>query len=263
MVNDHLGTRPLYYYYNETKDALFFSTDLRLLLLNSAVPFRVNVEKCAEYCSSIMAVHESDVNDDTFFEGVKKLQSCSYLIKEKNNLILKSYFSVKKFSDMSIMSDDPIKRFRKQLNSINAAQAEKQTGHIGVSLSGGIDSAVVLASLLDLGQKDRVCAYHFGFRTTNLHQCNDVDITEQFIRDMKIKGKIIYADNTLKIKNSILGRDRLTYIDGPSSLGNELAYDILDDIIKSDNVNTVFTGDGGDYLFDGTKFYGDYYMRRK
>ena len=263
MVNDHLGTKPLYYYYNKTTDALFFSTDLRLLLLNNTVPFIVNVEKCAEYCSSIMTVHESDVNDDTFFENIKKLQSCSYLFKEKNNVILKSYFSIKNFSDINTMSDDPIKSFRKQLNSINAAHAEKQMGHIGVSLSGGIDSAVILASLLDIGLKDRVCAYHFGFRSTNLHQCNDVDITEQFIRDMKIKGKIIYADNTLKIKNSIPGRDRLTYIDGPSSLGNDLAYDMLDDIVKLDNANTVFTGDGGDYLFDGTKFYGDYYMRRK
>lgn len=263
MVNDHLGTKPLYYYYNKNNGALFFSTDLRLLFLNSTVPFKVNEEKCAEYCSSIIAIHENDINDDTFFYGIKKLQNCSYLTKKNHELIITSYFSIERFSNIKIMNDDPVKSFRRQLNSINAAQTENLTGYAGISLSGGIDSAVVLASLLDLGLGDRLCAYHFGFRTTNLHQCNDADITEQFIRDMKIKGKIIYADSTLKIKNALPGRDRLTYIDGPSPLGNDLAYDILDSIVKNDFVDTVFLGDGGDYLFDGTKYYGDYYMRRR
>lgn len=261
IINDNLATRKLYYYVS--KNEFCFSSDLRLLLCNKKIPYQINEKQCQLFCSSVYTVFESTINNDTFFKDIYKLKPGTINIfdgKEKTEI---SYFQYYDINRILYSNDEPNMLFRNQLNKINRTILScNECNNVGISLSGGLDSAVVLASLLDVGHKERVKAYHVSFRDSNLHQCSDFEIVRKLAKDTGVDTKILFADDSLRLKNAEIGRDKLSYIDGPAMMGNELVYDMLAPVIRNDNVNQLFTGDGGDYLFMGTKYCGDYFMRQ-
>lgn len=261
FISDNITSRQLYY--SLTEKSLIFSNDLRILLCNKDVKFEINEQKCRAFCSSNYSVLESDNDSQTFFENVYKIESGSVLISKFGRNVRKiNYFKKYKINQIHYINGDCNKEFRKNINYVIQCAVNNTNGNIGVSLSGGIDSAVVLASLVDLGYKDRIIAYHVSFRDTNLHQSSDYKLVTTLIHDMGIKGRILYADNCLRFKNSGIFEDNISFINGPALIGSEISYDLLSPIMKNDGVELLFTGDGGDYMFMGTKYCGDYFMKK-
>lgn len=261
IISDNITSKQLFY--TKVNNFVIFSNDLRLILANNCINLDINEQKCKSFCSSIYAIHEADVDNETFFEKIYKINSGSILIiNSLGDIYEKNYFEEYNVNDIPFLAGNGSIEFRKTINSIvHGGVNQSVSQNIGISLSGGIDSAVVLASLIDSGYKNRAIAYHMSFRDTNLHQCSDHETARALIKDTGIKGRILYIDDSLRMKNSDLGSDHLSYVNGPALLGNELAYDMLAPIINNDYVDLVLTGDGGDYLFMGTKYCGDYYMR--
>ena len=260
VISDNIASKQFYYYI--TSNGVLFSNDLRILLRNHNVKYEINKEKCLIFCSSAYSVYEADKGSDTFFKDVYKVESGSMNVfkKDRTNKNI-NYLERYKINDIPYCSCDPYIFFRNQLRLVIKSIVDNTDGFVGVSLSGGIDSAVVLACLVDLGYKDRVIAYHISFKDTNLHRCSDYKIAKELIQHLGVKGRILYADESLRFKNSGRYADHLSFIDGPVVMGNELSYDMLAPIMKRDGVEILFTGDGGDYLFMGTKYCGDYFIR--
>ena len=261
FISDNITSKPMYYC--SSNKVFTFSNDLRLLLCDD-IELKVNQEKCKLFCSSNYAIFEMDNDEQTFFDNIFKINSGSIIsVKTNGDIAEIDYFSKYAINKIAYTDEDCCKIFREKLNCIIQCATQNTIGNIGVSLSGGIDSAVVLASLIDLGLRDRIIAYHISFRNTNLHQCSDYKLVTTLIHDMGIKGRVLYADDCVRFKNSGSCPDKMSFIDGPVIMGNELSYDFLAPVLRKDDVSVMFTGDGGDYMFMGTKYCGDYFIKTK
>ncbi len=260
VISDSISSKQ--FYYSSINDSICFSNDLRLLLQNTNIKFAVNKDKCFLFCSSMYATQESDVGKETFFEDIYRADAGEVIIfNNKAKTVVKNYFKKYNINTIKYTDSNPYMLFREKLKLIIKSAAENTTGNLGVSLSGGIDSAVVLACLIDLGYRERTIAYHISFKETNLHQCSDYKIVEKLVTQLNIRHRIIYADDSLRFKNAREQSEHLSYINGPVVMGNELSYDMMAPLLEQDNVDILFTGDGGDYLFMGTKYCGDYLIR--
>lgn len=262
VISDNIASKQ--FYYSVINDSVCFSNDLRLLLQNTKIKFEVNKEKCFLFCSSMYATQESDVGRETFFEGIYRADAGEVVIfNNKAKTVVKNYFKKYNINTIKYTDSNPYTLFREKLKLVIKSAVENTTGNLGVSLSGGIDSAVVLACLIDLGFRERTIAYHVSFKETNLHQCSDYKIVEKLVTQLNIRHRIIYADDSLRFKNAREESEHLSYINGPVLMGNELSYDMMAPLLEQDNVDILFTGDGGDYLFMGTKYCGDYLIRTR
>lgn len=260
IISDSISSKQFYYSLN--CHSIYFSNDLRLLLQNTNINFKINREKCFMFCSSLYATLECDIGEETFFEDVYRLDAGEIIIlNNKAKPVVKNYFKKYKINSIKYTNENPYVFFREKLKFIIKSAVESTNGNLGVSLSGGIDSAVILACLIDLGYHDRIIAYHISFKETNLHQCSDYKIVEKLCSQLKIRYRIIYADDSLRFKNAREKTEHISYINGPVVMGNELSYDMMAPLLEKDDVDILFTGDGGDYLFMGTKYCGDYLIR--
>lgn len=259
VYNDYYGKKAFYYYYDKS-GKLFFSNDIRLLLLNEDVPFKVNITKCKKYFYNI--VNDSD-NTETYFKDIKKLNEGSRLLFYNNSLSINNIFDSTniKVNDYYFFPNktEYYDLFKKKLNSLikNIVSSEKK---IGVSLSGGIDSSIILASLIELGYRDKIICYHASSHNPQYYTCNDSDIVKRLLSDLKVKGKIFYQDEGNSICNADIGRDWICNINGPCPVGNDSFSYKLSAELEKDNVGILLGGDGGDYMFTGTRYCGDMLM---
>lgn len=252
--NDFYASTPLYYY--QSSETLFFSNNLRVLFCNKTIPFKVNDESCFEFCSPVKIYTESELSQSkTFFERVFKLPPGSILVyknyklsvnrKKYKNLIADAPY-IQNIQDSCLM-------LRERLNSIiyNLAKTNK----IILSFSGGLDSSVILASLIDVGVSN-YDIYSFCFHGEEI---DDKKLIQNTFSHLGIEGRIIYADDLLGV-NNIDGMG--WYIDGPNLIGSDNVYRLIDKNLIS-NEAVVLTGMGGDELFSGTKYSSDYFLRNK
>lgn len=257
VFNDYYGFKPFYYYLDKNNN-LFFSNDIRILLLCDFVPFQLNIDKCKLICTSSF-IETENFQSNTFFFGISKMPEGVHFTYDGNKIIIKKIFYPDNFrkDDFYLLDkkEDYYKLFRKELNKVikNFVDASNSQ-FIGVSLSGGIDSAVILASLIDLGFKDRIICYHGTSKNPLYYTCDDSYIAKNLIKHFHVKGKIININDGNTICNAILGRDFIKNIDGPCCLGNDSFGYKLSAELEKDGVKLILGGDGGDYMFMGTRY---------
>ena len=264
FMNDYYGTHPLYYYCKD--EEFYFSNDIVMLLLIDEIPFSINQFACELYCSSWFTVEENNLGENTFFEGIKKMPPASILSFSGGKLNIYGYYNLEKIALLDYNKNEEfsynVNLLKNALNEVTYAIYEStQCDNIGVSLSGGIDSSVVLGALISCGLRDKTICYHLAFKDPVLHHVSDHEIVKKLMEHTNVQGYIIWGDETLKINNCEIGRDPLVHANGPCCVSNESFSYIVSILMQQNNSTTLLGGDGGDYLFMGTKYCGDYYLK--
>lgn len=267
IVNDYYARRP-FYYHIDADGNLFYSNDIRMLLINPTIPFEINRKACDIFSSAHYAINDAGLKNETFFSKIFKLLPGVKATFSKGQMEHSSYFSASQILDASYYDfssateyyEEYKRKLRKVLKNIVDANGNKG---IGVSLSGGIDSANILAALIDLGLSKHISCYHCSSRNALMYQCSDHQIVKTTLSHCGVKGKIIYINSGTNINNCIIGRDWLHSADGPSTNGNNGFHYNLAALMQKDDIELLLGGDGGDYLFTGTKYAGDYLVSHK
>ena len=126
---------------------------------------------------------------------------------------------------------------------------------LGVFLSGGIDSAVILDSIAQHGKK--VPTFTVGFKNQNKYY--DESISARKISNYYgFKNKTIYLEqkNILNYINKILDAN-----DEPFADSSAIAIHMISHSVKND-IKVALTGDGGDELFGGYSKYISYKWKK-
>ena len=159
-ARDRLGIKP--FYYAQQGEHFFFASEIRALLA-AGVPRAVNEHVLYDFLARDFYEH----GDDTFFAGILKLPPASWAIVRDGRIgPIRRYWSLAADVDEARVDADPRQREEALLSLCTAAVAShlRSDVPVGVALSGGLDSATLLA-LLDGAHPDptRVEAFSFDF----------------------------------------------------------------------------------------------------
>lgn len=154
LFRDHMGVRPLFYYYNDSFIA--FSTDIRSIL----GILRANITLREDWIYETLSGFGSDDTETTEYENVFCVKPGHYYSFSLNNnkieLSQKAYWTPgnKKIR----YSND--KKYQARLKELITDSVKRRldivTGNIGAELSGGLDSGVIDILINRLGKK---CTY--------------------------------------------------------------------------------------------------------
>ena len=244
LARDHMGVKPLYYFWDGK--VFVFSSEIKAILEHD-ISRVLNKEAFSHYMR-ILYVPEPL----TMFDGVHKLPPASYAVLKGNNFKITKYWE----SPLNIYSQLNKSELITNLKTKVLESIERQLVSdrpLGIYLSGGIDSSVVLHNVSKL--RDKIDTFSIGFDLSSGEE------REKFNADFNLAKRTAAHYDTNHHEVLLSSGDVLNYfekalwhMDEPVSNATSIAQMKLAEFSK-DRVDVVLGGDGGDELFGGYERY--------
>lgn len=191
LINDRYGLRPVYYAI--INNELFFASEIKAILENKELEKRLNYDSIADHFS-----YGYILGNKTFFEGIYVLPHASFFTWNNGDLEKDRYWDYEYKSDNSLTEDMIVKELA--IIFKNAVKRRVSPGHkCLISLSGGLDSRMIVAALSEDVDKADVGAFTFG-----LKNCDEISIAKKVSKKAKIKHTIVEykPENLISSSNS-------------------------------------------------------------
>jgi asparagine synthase (glutamine-hydrolysing) len=246
LLRDRIGIKPLYYYISN--DSLLFATEIKAILKDN-IKREIDLQSLWNYLS-----YNYIPGPLTIFKGIRKLMPGHILIWEKGRSEIRQYWDL----ESSKIQTDPIQHHISENEYIeNLYQKIKEAVRLqlvsdvplGVFLSGGIDSSIVVAMMREVANS-RIKTFSIGFEDRSYDELDYARIisnhfgTEHYELVVKMKPKDILP--------------KLAYFfDEPFADFSAIPVYYLSEMTRK-NVTVALGGDGGDELFAGYETYNAY-----
>lgn len=240
IARDHLGIKPIYYYYDKKLNEIFFASELKALFEFENVPKNISSQSICEYLFNGWLYEP-----DTGFENIYKVMPGSYIeydLKSQQKEMI-TYFDVsKEYDNSKNLQTSSIENLIE--NSIK--KQCRSDVPLGVFFSGGIDSTII-ASKLD---NPKCLSAKYDER-----DIKDSGIGDDYFYSEKI-AKIINLDiEPIKLKNEKFDLNIIKHIvNSTEELNADFTYSISEKIsieAKNKNYIVMLSGMGADEIFGG------------
>ena len=232
LMNDRLGTYPLYYASYNGRFA--FASGVRALMADPGLSRKIDQVGIAEFLTFDHLLH-----DHTLLEAVKLMRQASILIITPQGVETHSYFDFKFPNTYPQRSEeDYIHEYVALLDKAVARQS-KHTSSLGILLSGGMDSRFILPYLHQHANQFPVKAFTWGDPA-----CDDVIFARQAARTVGVEHHVFGLSPDWLLHKAV---DAVRLTDGMGNLVNLHAIATLDREVQQANV--IMKGFLGDAMF--------------
>lgn len=245
LARDHIGVKPLYYFWDGKK--FIFSSEIKAILEHD-VPRILERETFNHYMRILYAPEPF-----TMFKGIKKLPPATRMILKNSSLIIDKYWEPEKGNYEKSSKKEIEKKLKEKVFKAVERQLVSDKP-IGLYLSGGIDSTVVLDNVLRIG--NNLDAFSVGFELSNEEEKEkfnqDLNLAKRTARHYGVKHHEVLL-SPLDVVEYL--EKSIWHMDEPIANPTALAMLKLAQFTKSKGVDVVLGGDGGDELFGGYERY--------
>lgn len=244
LARDHMGVKPLYYYWDQKQ--FIFSSEIKAILEHN-VPRSLNREALQHYLRVLYVPAPL-----TMFRGIVKLPPAHVGILKGDRFTVERYWDIPVIPQRTMGRDDACREAKRVIGAAVRRQLVSDRP-LGVYLSGGIDSSVVLAEMAAAHEK--IDTFSVGFELTAEEQ------REKFNADFEL-ARLTARHFGANHHEVLLASDEVAehfeqmiwHLDEPISNPTNLAMQKIAEFAKRD-VTVVLSGDGGDELFGGYERY--------
>ena len=136
LARDHVGIKPLYYYFDKKK--LIFASEIKAILLDTDVKREINTNVLREIIQ-----YAYPISGGTLFAGISELKPGHTLLLSNDNIDINCYWDPK-IKELNKPFDYFIKKTKALIEDSVRMQLVSDVP-LGVFLSGGIDSSLIAA----------------------------------------------------------------------------------------------------------------------
>lgn len=237
-INDHLGSKPLYYFKSEE----IFLISSRI----NAIASMINKNKPNDSRIRDYFIFFNGKPGETFFDNIQRLEPGSLITFHNNKVTINKYFGYDLSKKIVYKNDYEYEdHFREIfLNTVSALSNFLNKKYIGSSLSGGLDSTSITCALKHLNKN--VVPQSVLFEGL---QGNDAQIADERSYMHEVSKKYNLEIDYLPLNNfgciseypeAILNNDE------PPSLINGYIHSTIFKNLKDKNIDILFDGYDGD-----------------
>lgn len=238
LTTDPLGKEQLYY----NIDTLKYSDSINDLITSR--------EKDGLYFSTVLKFGYN-YDDRTPYKNIKRVLPGERVILSKSK---RSIYKEPGFEfDFNRKENKNIKDLLFEKIKEELTQIPKEEKEIGVLLSGGIDSSIVSAILLQLKEEGYISQ---DLRFFSINNSEDTEYIELFEKRFNIKSTRLNYD--LSNLTDDEKKEVLKINETPVDLGSLFPTYVMFKELQKQNIRYIFTGDGPDELFGGYKRIDEY-----
>jgi asparagine synthase (glutamine-hydrolysing) len=232
VVNDRLGLYPLYYALNN--GALLFASGVRSLLVDPTLPRDIDHLAVGQFLT-----FDHLLDDRTLLESVRLLPQASLLEFGDGRLEIKRYWDINYPQDYPLRSEqDYMDEFSYLIRQAVSRQAPGDLT-AGILLSGGLDSRLLLAHLVNEKAGQTLRSFTWG-----IPGCDDARYAKE------LANKVASQHHFFELKPDWLldkAEQAVRITDGMGNLVNLHAYATLDS--EAELANVIYKGFLGDAMF--------------
>lgn len=244
VFTNHLGNKPLYYYFNKDENIFVVSSDLFNMVESlKDMNIKVSIDELGAY---YMLTFGYMISDTTLIKEIKRLEPGTILKYTNNKIDFKQYFFLDNENYLNDSEDKIIynmnELFRESIDM--AFRKDKENGYRHVAyLSGGLDSRMVSVVAKSLGYDD----------------ITTITFSENYSRDEKIARQIAADFKLNSIFKSLNNGEFLKEIDkaveanfGQNIYSGAIHLVSTNEIMNFDNFGFIHNGNLADVM------HGDY-----
>jgi asparagine synthase (glutamine-hydrolysing) len=247
LARDRLGIKPLYYI--KTPDEFRFASSLPALLAGGGVD--TSIDPVA--LNFFMTFHSVVPAPHTILKGVKKLPPASHMTLSPNGSLIEAPYWELMFTsrkeEENFCFDDWKEKIRETL--LNAVQRRLTADvPVGVLLSGGVDSSLVVGLLAELGQQN-LNTFSIGFENVNGEKGNEFEYSDIIAETFGTVHHKIQTDSSTVLPTL---EHCIRAMNEPMVSHDCIGFYLLSETV-SKHVKVVQSGQGADEIFGGYHWY--------
>jgi len=257
LARDRFGIKPLYYFVSGGK--FIFASEIKAILQDNSVEKVPNDEVIYKF----LVYGYNDIEEETFFKGIKRLLPARYMIVNKNGIKIKKYWGLKVNKKINnLENEEEVARKLYALLEDSVKRHLISEVPIGTCLSGGLDSSIVVCIINKLLKENGNLEKIIGKMQKSFSAVfDDKEIDERKYIEEVVNFTRIEKNYTFPSAKK-LWKDlkRIVYFqDEPFiSPGMYAQWEVMK--LASKKVKVVLDGQGGDEIFAGyIPYFGIYF----
>lgn len=239
-ARDRYGIKPFYYY--KDNENFFFASEIKSIL-----PFIKQTNVNESILFDYLLYNRTDFNNQTFFQGIKKLPHGNYLILKDFDINIKKWYNLE---DRINIADSSNFNYANELKKSIDFRLRSDVP-VGSCLSGGLDSSSIVSLILS---DNNVNLFNTFSAVYGPHEESD---ESKFIKEFEVYNNRLDMDYTSPDSNQFFSDiPRFIYHIGEpvGNIGPYIQYKVME--LASKKVKVVLDGQGGDEQLGG---YHDFY----
>ncbi len=237
LARDRLGIKPMYY--APTPRGLVFGSELKSLLCHPDVRRTVSPEALSHYLS-----FGTTPGDQSILDGVRKLPPGHVLRYRGGDLAIIRYWDLQA-DERPVDERDAVAEVRTLVRRAVESHLVADVP-VGAFLSGGIDSATVVGTMVELGARPKT--FSIGFDEAEF---NELD----YARAIAKRFGTDHHELVVRPDAWALTEKLVWYLDEPFADVSAIPTFLVSKLAAA-HVKVVLSGDGGDEVFAGYERYG-------
>ena len=243
LGRDHTGIKPVFYALTQSGD-IVFGSEIKAILASGMIDAEMEETAIAEYFALGLVS-----GDRTLYRNIRKLEPGNTLVWQDGRVRVERYWSLPAYEadaagikDLSEAAAEFWKRFVESVRIMLMSDVP-----LGVFLSGGLDSSLLVAAMRELGV-DALRTFSVGFAEAEASEL-------PFARIVASTFRTDHHEVTCDADQFFDALPRLTrHRDHPLTFSASIPLFFVSELAAS-SVKVVLTGEGSDELFAG---YGRY-----
>ena len=250
LARDRFGVKPLYF--SNSNNFFRFGSTLQSIIAKKDIELELDPKSLHMHFS----LHAVVPAPNTIFKNIKKVPPGHYLIINKDKkLSINQYWNLDSLneSDYIVDEEEAINMTKDILiNSVEKRLSASDTD-VGVLLSGGLDSSLIVALAKDKFPKLKT--YSIGFEDAEEEKGSEFFYSDQVVKKFKTNHKKFIIKN-----NSVLSKLPETFksMSEPMVAQDAVAFYMLSELVSKD-VKVILSGQGADEGFAGYFWYKKMY----
>jgi asparagine synthase (glutamine-hydrolysing) len=247
LARDRVGIKPLYYAHNDRR-LLFASTTQALLAADGAIDTAID----AAALHNLFSLHAVVPAPRTILKGIRKVRPAHYLVfSDDGNVEEKRYWKLTATRPAEAMQEEEwIRAIHDALRRSVERRLRIADVPVGVLLSGGIDSSLLVALLSEAGAKN-LKTFSVGFEDQPEEKGNEFEYSDAVVSRYATDHHRFLVPN-----EAVLPRlaEAFRQMAEPMFAQDAVAFYLLAEVV-SKQVKVVQSGQGADEVFGGYFWY--------
>jgi len=247
LARDRVGIKPLYYTHNDRR-LLFASTTQALLAADGAIDTAID----AVALHNLFSLHAVVPAPRTILKGIRKVRPAHYLVfSDDGNVEEKRYWKLTAKRPAEAMEEEEwIRAIHDALRRSVERRLRIADVPVGVLLSGGIDSSLLVALLSEAGAKN-LKTFSVGFEDQPEEKGNEFEYSDAVVSRYATDHHRFLVPN-----EAVLPRlaEAFRQMAEPMFAQDAVAFYLLAEVVAK-QVKVVQSGQGADEVFGGYFWY--------
>ena len=247
LTRDRVGIKPLYF--SQTDQRLLFASNTQALI---HADDGIDKDIDAAALHNLFSLHAVVPAPRTILKGIRKVKPAHYMLfKQDGRVEEKRYWTLTaKRPDKKMSEQDWIDAIRASLKKSVERRVKIADVPVGVLLSGGIDSSLLVGLLAEAGAKD-LKTFSVGFEDQPEEKGNEFEYSDAVAEHFNTEHHRFLVPN-----NQVLPKlpEAFAHMAEPMFGQDAVAFYLLSEVVSKE-VKVVQSGQGADEVFGGYFWY--------